>query len=126
MWIEGFKTFCIAFLSFTLVLSNAIWYIKYLGRKHRDEIKFALSVMKEDEAEKFRLEKLREARLSPREMEVLSLLDNAGGRKAIAEQLFVSKPTVDATLKHIYRKLEIGTIKEAVQFINSAKMLRRK
>ena len=44
--------------------------------------------------------------LSPRELEILSLLADGLARKEISEQLEISKHTVITHIKHIFDKLE--------------------
>lgn len=53
-------------------------------------------------------------KLSPREQEVFSLLTRGYSGPNIAEYLFVTSGTVKTHLSHIYKKLEIGSRKEAI------------
>ena len=47
-------------------------------------------------------------RLSPRELEVLSLIAQGHSSKEVADVLFVSKRTVDFHLARIYDKLQVS------------------
>ncbi|MEK7727775.1 MAG: response regulator transcription factor [candidate division KSB1 bacterium] len=55
-----------------------------------------------------------ESNLSPRELEILSLLCQGKSYKMIAEALHLSKGTVHSHLKKIYKKLEVNSMTEAV------------
>ena len=55
-----------------------------------------------------------QAGLSDRELEVLSLLGQELSERAIAEELFLSFNTVHTHVRAIYRKLQVGTRREAV------------
>jgi LuxR family maltose regulon positive regulatory protein len=57
--------------------------------------------------------------LSPREIKILSLLDEGLSRKQIAEKLFISQETAKTHMKNIYQKLEVNS---KVSAINIAKM----
>ena len=57
--------------------------------------------------------------LSPREAEVLSLLVAGDRVPAIADRLHISQHTVRNHLKSMYRKLEVGTQSELIEFIRS-------
>ena len=57
--------------------------------------------------------------LSPREAEVLSLLVAGDRVPSIAERLHISQHTVRNHLKSMYRKLEVGTQSELIEFIRS-------
>ena len=52
--------------------------------------------------------------LTPRELEILSLLCQGKSYKLIAEALHLSKGTVHSHLKKIYKKLEVNSMTEAV------------
>ena len=52
--------------------------------------------------------------LTPKEVQVLSLLAEGGSNADIAKALFVSTSTVKTHLIHIYQKLEVGRRTEAV------------
>lgn len=54
--------------------------------------------------------------LSKRETEVLELLAQGISYKMIAEKLFLSFNTVDTHVKHIYEKLHVSSIGEAVAY----------
>ena len=51
---------------------------------------------------------LRPVRLTKREIEVLTLIAHGNSSKEAAEQLFVSKRTVDFHLANIYDKLQVN------------------
>lgn len=53
-------------------------------------------------------------RLTPREIEVLSLIAKGLSNRAVAEQLGVSRATVRTHLEHIYAKLVVSNRTEAV------------
>ena len=53
--------------------------------------------------------------LTPREWEVVDLLDSGQSTEAIAEQLVLSTETVRSHVKNILRKLEVRTRDEAVE-----------
>jgi PAS domain S-box-containing protein len=57
--------------------------------------------------------------LSPREAEVLSLLITGDRVPTIAERLHISQHTVRNHLKSMYRKPEVGTQSELIEFIRS-------
>ena len=57
--------------------------------------------------------------LSPREAEVLSLLITGDRVPTIAERLHISQHTVRNHLKSMYRKLDVGTQSELIEFIRS-------
>ncbi len=50
----------------------------------------------------------KQARISPREMEVLSLIARGFGNKKIAKELFISERTVKTHVTHLLEKLELG------------------
>jgi len=52
--------------------------------------------------------------VTPREKEILNYLCNGHSYKSIAHELQISKDTVHAHLKNIYRKLEVNSMSEAV------------
>ena len=52
--------------------------------------------------------------LTPRELEILSLLCQGKSYKLIAAALHLSKGTVHSHLKKIYKKLEVNSMTEAV------------
>ena len=55
-------------------------------------------------------------RLSEREMQVLKLASNGLSNKDIAEQLHLSRRTVEGTLRGIFNKLGVGSRMEAVLY----------
>jgi DNA-binding NarL/FixJ family response regulator len=54
-------------------------------------------------------------RLSPREHQILGLVADGLGNREIAEQLFLSRYTVECHIKHIYRKLAVSSRTRAVR-----------
>lgn len=54
--------------------------------------------------------------LTSREMEVLKLLASGVNNPCIAEQLFISRRTVEEHRKHINRKLEIRSLKDILEY----------
>lgn len=50
-----------------------------------------------------------DAGLSPRESEILRLVAEGLSNRGIAEQLFLSRYTVETYIKHIYRKLSVSS-----------------
>ena len=52
--------------------------------------------------------------LSPRETEVLGLIANGLSNQAIADQLYISRNTVECHIKSIYRKLEVPSRTNAI------------
>lgn len=55
-----------------------------------------------------------EGRLSPREHQILRLVAEGLGNREIAEQIFLSRYTVECHIKHIYRKLAVTSRTRAV------------
>ncbi|ASS74239.1 DNA-binding response regulator [Tumebacillus algifaecis] len=53
-------------------------------------------------------------KLSPREHQVLTTLVNGLSNKEIAEELFISEPTVKLHISNIYRKLGVKTRSQAI------------
>jgi DNA-binding NarL/FixJ family response regulator len=53
-------------------------------------------------------------KLTPRETEILSLLVQGLSYKMIAERCFISLPTVNSHIQHIYEKLQVHSVVEAV------------
>lgn len=60
-------------------------------------------------------------KLSAREEEVLMLLSRGYANKEIADKLGLSSETISTYLKHIYRKMHVGTRTEAVSRYLTAK-----
>lgn len=52
--------------------------------------------------------------LTNRELEILNLVAQGLSNREIAEQLFVSRCTVESHIKHIYRKLSVTKRTQAV------------
>lgn len=63
------------------------------------------------------------ALLTNRETEILDLVAQGMSNKEIAEQLFVSKYTVESHIKHIYRKLSVSKRTKAVSAARSLGIL---
>ncbi len=63
------------------------------------------------------------AHLTNRETEILDLVAQGMSNKEIAEQLFVSKYTVESHIKHIYRKLSVTKRTKAVSTARSLGIL---
>ena len=63
------------------------------------------------------------ALLTNRETEILDLVAQGMSNKEIAEQLFVSKYTVESHIKHIYRKLSVTKRTKAVSTARSLVIL---
>ena len=63
------------------------------------------------------------ALLTHRETEILDLVAQGMSNKEIAEQLFVSKYTVESHIKHIYRKLAVTKRTKAVSAARSLGIL---
>ena len=59
--------------------------------------------------------------LTPREMEVLSLVTEGLSNCEIAEALCISVNTVETHLRHIYQKLGVHNRAQAVWYINDAR-----
>ncbi|MCS6776967.1 MAG: response regulator transcription factor [Chloroherpetonaceae bacterium] len=55
------------------------------------------------------------ARLTPRELEVLSLIVEGYSSKEVARKLFISKRTVDFHLDNVYGKLGVTNRMQALQ-----------
>lgn len=53
--------------------------------------------------------------LSPRESQILRLVGQGLGNREIAEQLHLSRYTVECHIKHIYRKLAVSSRTRAIQ-----------
>lgn len=53
-------------------------------------------------------------KLTPREKEILSLLVQGLSYKMIADRCFISLPTVNSHIQHIYEKLQVNSVVEAV------------
>ncbi len=56
--------------------------------------------------------------LSPREIEVLDLINNGLSNKEIADNLFVSLSTVKTHINNIYKILEVKNRREAIEKLN--------
>jgi DNA-binding CsgD family transcriptional regulator len=56
--------------------------------------------------------------LSPREIEVLELINEGLSNKEIAEKLFVSLSTVKTHINNIYKVLEVKNRREAIEKMN--------
>ncbi len=52
--------------------------------------------------------------LSPRESQILRLVSEGLGNREIAEELFLSRYTVECHVKHIYRKLAVSSRTRAI------------
>lgn len=61
--------------------------------------------------------------LTSRETEILNLVAQGMSNREIAEQLFVSKYTVESHIKHIYRKLSVSKRTKAVSSARSLGIL---
>jgi two-component system, NarL family, nitrate/nitrite response regulator NarL len=59
--------------------------------------------------------------LSARELEVLLLLDEHLGTDDIAKRLFISEHTVRSHVKSLLRKLEVGSRREALERLSTAR-----
>ena len=57
--------------------------------------------------------------LSPRELEVLGLINQGERNKQIAEKLTISLSTVKRHLQNIYQKLQVSSRTEAIAILNS-------
>jgi two-component system, NarL family, nitrate/nitrite response regulator NarL len=57
-----------------------------------------------------------ESRLTKREVEVLELLAEGLSYKMVADKLFLSFNTVNTHIKHIYEKLHVSSLGEAIAF----------
>ncbi len=62
-------------------------------------------------------------RLTKRELEILSLIVEGHSSKQVADQLFVSKRTVDFHLDNIYEKLQVTNRMQAMQRANRLGLL---
>lgn len=56
--------------------------------------------------------------LSPREIEVLELINSGLSNKEIAEKLFISISTVKTHINNIYKILEVKNRREAIEKVN--------
>ena len=56
--------------------------------------------------------------LSPREIEVLQLINNGLSNKEIADNLYVSLSTVKTHINNIYKILEVKNRREAIEKVN--------
>ena len=63
------------------------------------------------------------AQLSPREQEILRLLDAGLDNKASAQRLVVSDSTVRTHLRNLYRKLEVNSRIQAVKQARELRLL---
>ncbi|MGH8816336.1 MAG: LuxR C-terminal-related transcriptional regulator, partial [Achromobacter pestifer] len=61
--------------------------------------------------------------LSPRESQILRLVAEGLANREIAEQLFLSRYTVECHIKHIYRKLAVSSRTRAVHAARSRGLL---
>ncbi|WP_202946593.1 LuxR C-terminal-related transcriptional regulator [Achromobacter arsenitoxydans] len=61
--------------------------------------------------------------LSPRESQILRLVAEGLGNREIAEQLFLSRYTVECHIKHIYRKLAVSSRTRAIHAARSRGLL---
>ena len=61
----------------------------------------------------------RKYRLSPREMQIVNLIRKGDATKEIADVLGVSKHTVEAHRKNIYKKLGVQKSTEMIELLNS-------
>lgn len=58
--------------------------------------------------------------LSPREIEVLNLINKGLTNKEICEKLFISMATVKTHINNIYKTLEVKNRREAIEKINGS------
>jgi DNA-binding NarL/FixJ family response regulator len=65
----------------------------------------------------------KQEKLSPREIEVLSLLQQGNNRKMIAEQLQIKYNTVHSYCKSIYRKLNVNSVTGAIHEMEKRKQI---
>ena len=61
--------------------------------------------------------------LSKRELEILNLVAQGMSNREIAEFLFLSKYTVECHIKHIYRKLSVGSRSKAINIARNMGLL---
>jgi NarL family two-component system response regulator LiaR len=74
-----------------------------------------------DEAFEVDFIELKKRRISKRELEVLSLIASGKSNREIADQLFVSVPTIKTHIANLFEKLEA---RRRTQVIEKAKRLR--
>jgi len=67
-------------------------------------------------AEEYKKHELGYYQLTKREKEILTCMALGMGSKEIADELFISKHTVDTHRKNIYRKTELKSIRDVVLF----------
>jgi DNA-binding NarL/FixJ family response regulator len=58
-------------------------------------------------------------KISRREQQILSLLQEGNSRKMIAAELELKGETVNSYFKNIYRKLEVNSATQALRRLNS-------
>ena len=61
--------------------------------------------------------------LSDRELEILKLLVEGNSYKMIANKCFISYPTVNTHITHIYKKLQVNSVVEAVTIAINQKLV---
>jgi DNA-binding NarL/FixJ family response regulator len=59
-----------------------------------------------------------EVKLSSREKEIIKLVLQGKGNRAMADQLFISELTIKTHRKNIYNKLEVKNVAELIQAIS--------
>lgn len=100
-----------------LLLLSVFWGVRYW-----------LKLEVERQREKIHFEYNRETRsftpiknlLSPREIQVLELINSGLSNKEIAEKLFISLPTVKTHINNIYKILEVKNRRDAIERIKDS------
>jgi NarL family two-component system response regulator LiaR len=127
-WIETrFLFFSNSFQLFVLFLAIlftglGIWIAKQISKPQIQTVIVEKPIyIDKDEAFEVDLMELKKRKISKRELEVLSLIASGKSNREIADQLFVSVPTIKTHIANLFEKLEA---RRRTQVIEKAKRLR--
>lgn len=127
-WIETrFLFFSNSFHLFVLFLAIlftglGIWIAKQISKPQIQTVIVEKPIyIDKDEAFEVDFIELKKRRISKRELEVLSLIASGKSNREIADQLFVSVPTIKTHIANLFEKLEA---RRRTQVIEKAKRLR--
>lgn len=104
----------ISFTKPTQLPSGLVLWLSVLPEDFGKQSKQMEQIVKMDE---FKMKHFRQfQQLTDREAEILRLLANGYNNRQIADQLFLSRQTVETHRKHIKKKLEIRTFRDLVKY----------
>lgn len=105
------------FISFTKPTQLPSGLVLWLTVSPEDFGKKSKQIEQIVKMDEFKLKHFRQfQQLTDREAEILRLLANGYNNRQIAEQLFLSRQTVETHRKHIKKKLEIRTFRDMVKY----------